>query len=70
MDMDERMDEVEKTTEVHKEKIAGLEFFKRNHEKKHETQDKEHIINTAKLQAIEKALFWILGLVVSSLVYN
>ncbi len=40
MDIDERMDEVEKTTGVHKEKIAGLEFFKRNHEKKHETQEK------------------------------
>lgn len=70
MGMDERLDEVEKTTEVHKEKIEGLEMFRRNHEKKHEVQDKEHIINTMKLQTIEKALFWILGLVISSLIYK
>jgi exopolysaccharide biosynthesis predicted pyruvyltransferase EpsI len=70
MNFDGRLDEVEKTTEVHKEKIAKLECFRSDHEKKHETHDKEHIINTTKLQTIEKALFWILGIIVSSLIYK
>lgn len=66
--MDGRINGVENTLEKHGEKIKDLEEFKDKHEEKHEILSKEHTLNTAKIQYIEKALLWVLGIVVGAVI--
>ncbi|MBN1469520.1 MAG: hypothetical protein JXM74_04600 [Fusobacteriaceae bacterium] len=59
--MDERLNDVERTVEIHGEKIKNLEEFSDIHEKKHEGRDKEHDINTYKINVIERIFIFILA---------
>ena len=65
----EKVQHIEKELFVHKEKIKFLEDLKDEHEEEHQEFILQHIINTKKIEYIEKGLLSVLGICISTLLY-
>lgn len=57
----ERIVKVEQKVEIHGEQLKSLEWKQENHERDHNKRDKEHDVNTYKINVIERIFIFILA---------